>query len=281
MKADILLYFLSLLAVVFGVRAYLKLKQQNKLVLIQSQEIKKQLGELEHSNRQLQELFQERQQLIGIVSHDLKGPFNRIFALIQLMKMSSDNLTAEQQEYLGKMHHIATDGLSMVRNLLDNRKLESKGIELSKERLNISTLINSLLKSYHPLFGNKQIKIEFESKEVFIQADKMYLSRVIENLLSNALKFSPSGKSIYISILQKDAMVEVRIQDEGPGITAEDQKRLFQKFQTLSAKPTGGESSTGLGLSIVKAILDKMGAEIKYINESGKGATFAIYLPVD
>jgi len=93
----------------------------------------------------------EKQQLIGLVSHDLKGPFNRIFALIQLLEITSENLTEEQREYMGKMHQIVADGLGMIRNLLDNRRLEDQGIDLSPERLNLATVLGSLVKNYRTL----------------------------------------------------------------------------------------------------------------------------------
>ena len=126
-----LLVFATLFAsVIYMIRVYRQSMRQNKLILLQSKEIQKQNRELEHRNKLLQELNIEKQQIIGVVSHDLKGPFNRIFALMQLITMSSENLTADQKEYLGKIHQIVADGLSMVRNLLDNRKLEDRGIDM-------------------------------------------------------------------------------------------------------------------------------------------------------
>ena len=86
--------------------------------------------ELKEQNQKLNDLNKEKQQIIGLVSHDLKGPFNRIYALIQLMSLSSENLTSEQVEYHGKIHQIVADGLSMVRNMIDNQKFEDIGIDL-------------------------------------------------------------------------------------------------------------------------------------------------------
>jgi signal transduction histidine kinase len=125
---------LLLVVIVLQVRAYLKLKQKNKLILVQSREIKRQIQEQEKRNKEVGDLVHEKQQLIGLVSHDLKGPFNRIFALIQLMELTNENLTEEQREYLGKIHQIVADGLSMIRNLLDNRRLEDQGIDHSPRK---------------------------------------------------------------------------------------------------------------------------------------------------
>jgi signal transduction histidine kinase len=99
---------------------------------------------------------------------------------------------------------------------------------------------------------------------------------VVENILTNALKFSNSGKSVAINIQESAQSIELHICDEGPGFTEEDKKYMFKKFQRLSARPTGSESSTGLGLSIVKKYADLMNAKVELQSESGKGSTFVV-----
>lgn len=273
---NIILIVLLLVVIFLQVRAYLKLKQKNKLILVQSREIKRQIQEQEKRNKQVGELVHEKQQLIGLVSHDLKGPFNRIFALIQLMEITSENLTSEQREYLGKIHQIVADGLGMIRNLLDNRRLEDQGIDLVPEPLNLVTVLGSLIKNYRTLSAKKKIQIHFDAPvQAIVLADKLYIYRIFENLISNALKFSPEDRNIFVTIEEGEKVV-VKVKDEGPGISREDQKKLYQKFQRLSARPTGGESSTGLGLAIVKALVEKMGSELTCESEEGHGTTFIV-----
>jgi two-component system, sensor histidine kinase and response regulator len=244
---------------------------------VQSREIKRQIQEQEKRNKQVGDLVHEKQQLIGLVSHDLKGPFNRIFALIQLLEITNENLTPDQLEYLGKMHQIVADGLGMIRNLLDNRRLEDQGIDLAFEPLNLSNVLGSLVKNYRTLSEKKNIPIHFEApEEAVVLADKLYVYRIFENLISNALKFSPEKRKIYVTIEEIDSKIEIKVKDEGPGISEEDQKKLYQKFQRLSARPTGGESSTGLGLAIVKALVEKMGSELRCESQLGVGTTFII-----
>ncbi|KXK24260.1 MAG: ATP-binding region ATPase domain-containing protein [Bacteroidetes bacterium OLB12] len=270
---------LLVVVILLQVRAYLKLKQKSKLILVQSREIKRQIQEQEKRNKEVGGLVHEKQQLIGLVSHDLKGPFNRIFALIQLMELTNENLTEEQREYLGKIHQIVADGLSMIRNLLDNRRLEEQGIDQTPEQINLVLALGSLVKNYRALAVKKKIQIQFDPPaQAFVLADKMYLNRIFENLISNALKFSPEGKNIYVSIEEKGDKYAIGVRDEGPGISREDQKNLYRKFQRLSARPTGGESSTGLGLSIVKTLIEKMGGEIYCQSEEGNGTTFTVKL---
>lgn len=247
----------------------------------QSHMIEKHMTDLEESNRQLEDLNQEKLQLIGLVSHDLKGPFNRIFALVQLMNMSKGNLTEEQKEYLGKIQQISVDGLGMVRNLLDSRKLDETGIELRPTSLDFAHVATSLVKHYQTVAEKKHIEIDLKiSGDTTIRADKNYLSRMIENLLSNAVKFSGEGKKVECELIRKNEVVEFSVTDEGPGISKEDQLKLFSRFQSLSARPTAGESSTGLGLYITKSIAEKMRAEILCESELGKGAKFILRMPV-
>ncbi|MDQ1350791.1 MAG: hypothetical protein QG657_1093, partial [Acidobacteriota bacterium] len=136
-----------------------------------------------------------------------------------------------------------------------------------------------------------------------LSGDRMMLEQVMENLLSNAIKFSPFGKKIEVTVATvatvttvaaveakegnpgnphtgAGSIIKITVRDEGPGLTDEDKKRLFGKFQRLSAKPTGGETSTGLGLSIIQGLVSLHGGEIRVESEPGKGCVFSIDLPV-
>ena len=271
------IFFITFVAL--QLRSYVQLKKQTKLMAMQGEEIKKQMQELQQQNQLLEELNIEKQQIIGVVSHDLKGPFNRIFALVQLMSLSEDNFNDEQKEYLGKIHQIVADGLGMVRNLLDNRRFEDKGIELTVEKLDIASLISSLVKNYRILAEKKRSLIHFEAPwQLFLTTDKMCLTRIMDNLFSNALKFSPPEKNMYVKIQETDKFVEISVKDEGPGISLTDQHKLFLKYQRLTPRPTGGESSTGLGLYLVNAMVRKLEGDVFCESEVDKGATFVVRL---
>lgn len=270
---------LSLLVIILQVRAYYLLKRQNGIIVRQSIEIQKQNEVLARQNKQLHDLNLEKQQIISVVSHDLKGPFNRIFALMQLMNLSGDNLTNDQKEYVGKIHQIAVDGLNMVRNLLDARKIEEELIDVTLESIELEPFVSAFVKNYRAVADRKRIELNLLSPtDVYAIADRLYLNRILDNLLSNAIKFSQMDKKVTLSIEQKDKEVLFIVKDEGPGISEEDQKKLYKKFQKLTAKPTGGESSTGLGLSIVKTLVEKMGGSITCESQPGKGSRFIIAL---
>ncbi|HEY5692201.1 MAG TPA: HAMP domain-containing sensor histidine kinase [Cyclobacteriaceae bacterium] len=270
---------LLLLVIILQVRAYYILKRQNKVITDQSLEISKQNQVLGRQNQLLNDLNSEKQLIIGVVSHDLKGPFNRIFALSQLLNLSSKNLTDEQKGYVARIHQIAVDGLNMVRNLLDTRKLEDRGIDMTLESIQLEPFVSSFVKNYQTVAEEKKIDLIFQSpSNISVIADRLFLNRVLDNLLSNAVKFSMPKKKVTVSIDKKDDQVHLAVKDEGLGITKEDQKKLYQKFQRLTAKPTAGESSTGLGLSIVKALTEKMGGTIKCESKEGEGTKFIVSL---
>lgn len=273
---------LLLLVIILQVRAYYILKRQNSIITKQSIEIQKQNEALARQNQQLNDLNIEKQQIIGVVSHDLKGPFNRIFAIMQLMSMSGDNLTDDQKEYVGKIHQIAVDGLNMVRNLLDSRQIDEKILDLTLEPIELKPFVSSFVKNFRSVADRKKIYLHFKGSDgVVVMADRLYLSRILDNLLSNAIKFSEKEKNVTVSIENSGEQVLLTVTDEGPGISEEDQKKLYLKFQKLTARPTGGESSTGLGLSIVKTLIEKMGGSISCKSQLDKGAAFTISLKKD
>jgi signal transduction histidine kinase len=120
---------------------------------------------------------------------------------------------------------------------------------------------------------------------VLVQADRNALVQIAENLISNAIKYSPHGKNVVVGVLESDAtngvdtLLRIEVKDEGPGISDKDKKKLFGKFVRLSAQPTGGEHSTGLGLSIVKKLVEAMQGRVWCESAQGEGATFVVELP--
>ena len=259
------------------------LKSQNKLIAEQNEEILVKNKQLEFQNRKLKQINEEKSNLIGIVSHDLKSPFNRIFALLNLLKLTGKEFSGEEQEYLSKMHQVIKDGLALIRNLLDMRAIEDEGIKMQIEEIDAVRLVKEILKAHKPLADIKKIKLKLSKTEdkIVMISDRLYISRIVENLLSNALKFSEHATLVEVKIekISTDRL-KIEILDQGPGISSEDLKLLFQKFQVLTAKPTDGESSTGLGLSIVKTLVEKLGGEISCTSQLGKGTSFSISLPL-
>jgi len=242
---------------------------------------KRKTDELLQNNQRIKyridELEMEIRQLTGIVSHDLKVPFNRIFALIHLIQRSSDNLQPEQQVYLSKIHIVIADGLGLIRNLADKQKLEGKGIDLTFEPVNLSTVLGLLTRNYKGISEIKNIHLHLQMQpDLMVHTDKHYLYRILENVLSNAIKFSPENKNVFVNTIENESHIIVEVRDEGPGMSEEDQRRLYRTFQPLTTRPTGGETSTGIGLAVAKAIADKLEAGLYCVSELERGTTFTL-----
>jgi signal transduction histidine kinase len=236
--------------------------------------------DVESLKKTIEDLDKERQQIISIVSHDIKAPLNRVFALVQLLHLGEENFTTDQQQYLDKIHQVVADGLSMIRNLVDYRNLEYRKIEIHEEEININNFMISTVRNFKALAGKKNINIHINAiGEAIIISDNQCLNRVADSLLSNAIKFSPEGKEIFVNVKIENSHIEISIRDEARGFTAEDMNKMFSKFQKLSAKPTSGESTTGLGLYIAKKMLDKINGKITCETKEGLGSTFTVILP--
>lgn len=229
---------------------------------------------------QVDELTREKQQIISLVSHDIKAPLNRVFALVQLMQMEGENLTEDQLEYLTKMHLVVADGLGMIRNLVDYRNLEYKRIEIIPEEMDIVQVMKLVVRNFSTQAEKKKIELELQAPDsLMIQSDNHCILRSFENLISNGLKFSKEGKKVFIKMQGNDHGATISVQDEAGGFTQDDLKKMYGKFQKLSALPTAGESTTGLGLLIIKLMLKKVKGEIHCETAEGLGSVFTITVP--
>lgn len=224
-----------------------------------------------------------KNEILGTVAHDLKNPLSVILGrtemLTELIGADSpkDNIAA-QVEHIRE----ATQRLTaMVNNLISDAMADAFDISIRREAIDVAVLVGEVAEANRPLADNKQqyLAVNAEPGQMTLcDADRM--REAIDNLISNAIKYSPIGGRIAINVEQDEASTSIRIADQGAGLSPEDLGRLFGRFQRLSAKPTGGESSTGLGLSIVKRIVDMHGGSVTAESEGpGQGATFLIRLP--
>jgi two-component system sensor histidine kinase/response regulator len=147
--------------------------------------------------------------------------------------------------------------------------------------VNLTEIANAAVRQYQEAARLKKIKIQtdFPAEAVFVLADIFALDQVLDNLISNALKFSSPEKIIFVSVRSAANRAECVVRDEGPGFTAEDKEKMFRRYARLSARPTGGEPSTGLGLSIVRKLVQAMGGELSCESVPGNGAEFTVRLP--
>ncbi|MBD0260111.1 MAG: hybrid sensor histidine kinase/response regulator [Cytophagales bacterium] len=226
-------------------------------------------------------LNEEKNLLIGLVAHDLRGPVGRVNALVDMVRLESHNLTPEQHDCLQMILESNEHLLSLIDRILDVEAIEAGRFTLSPERLDVAALLHEQLAGFKAAAARKHIALESPGpgQPVPGTIDRNFFTQIVENLLSNALKFSYPGSQVCVRLRTDEAWLYLEVQDEGPGLSAADHARLFGKFQRLSARPTGGEPSSGLGLSIVKKYVELMQGKVWCESEKGKGATFVVQLP--
>ena len=231
--------------------------------------------------KQVDAEVKEKQQIISIISHDIKAPFNRVLTLAQLIALEKPPLSDTQKDFLDKIHQTIADGLNLMRNLVDYRNILYRNMEIVHETVNISDLVKAAVINATSLAHKKQLKIITDiMPEIKIVSDHICISRAVDNLLANAIKFSPSMKEIGVLVRETEQEeVLIQIKDQGPGFTQDDMGKMYNRFQQLSALPTAGETSTGLGLFITRSMVERVGGKIQCITTEGSGSTFIIRLP--
>jgi PAS domain S-box-containing protein len=260
--------------------------EQDRVYLAQEREAKnvalRMNAEIEAKNEKLIQLNQEKNEFLGIAAHDLKNPLSAIIGLAEEIRESFDDMPPEEViEYAEKIHQASDKMFALITNLLDVNAIESGNMDVTLKATDIFPVVDNLVRYYQRPAKAKDIDLRFHHDgTVFIAlVDESTTHQVLDNLISNAVKYSPHGKVIDIRLLRGDAYLRCEIQDQGPGLNAEDKAKLFGKFNRLSAKPTGGEHSTGLGLFIVKKLVEAMRGKVWCDSEPGQGACFSIELP--
>jgi signal transduction histidine kinase len=224
-----------------------------------------------------------KNEILGTVAHDLKNPLGVILGRTEMLT-ELISTSASKESVTAQIDHIrdATRRLtSMVDHLISDAMADAFDITIRREPVDIAALVSEVADANQPLAVNKQQSITVSAPaNIVTMCDTDRIREAIDNLVSNAIKYSSIGGKISVLVTHEEDSTVIRVADEGAGLSPEDLGRLFGRFQRLSAKPTAGESSTGLGLSIVKRIIDMHGGEVAANSDGpGKGSTFTIVLP--
>jgi signal transduction histidine kinase len=225
-----------------------------------------------------------KNEILGTVAHDLKNPLGVILGRTEMLT-ELITTSASKESVTAQIDHIrdATKRLTtMVDHLISDAMADAFDITIRRELVDLAVLVNEVADANQPLAVNKQQTITVSAPpDIVTMCDTDRIREAIDNLVSNAIKYSPIGGKIALLVSREDDTTVIRVADEGQGLSPEDLGRLFGRFQRLSAKPTAGESSTGLGLSIVKRIVDMHGGEVTAASSGpGRGSIFTITLPI-
>lgn len=233
-----------------------------------------------HQNKKLNELDKEKDEFLGIVAHDLRSPLTGIVSAVDLLK--TDNLSkAEVQEYNEIISISAGRMLGLIDRLLNINEEESRLDNINITKVSLQKTIDEVVENYKKHAQQKGIALIWNglANKKKVKADKEALRRILDNLISNALKYSPSGSTVKITTASREKMIKISVKDNGPGINLEEQKKLFKRYNRLSTEPTADEGSTGLGLFIVKKLTENMNGTVECKSKPGEGAEFIVYLP--
>ncbi|MBI5645736.1 MAG: tetratricopeptide repeat protein [Ignavibacteriae bacterium] len=237
------------------------------------------LEESQRARHAAEEASSIKTRLLSIASHDLKNPLSVIIGIAEIIEGDTED-QAKTRDLAGMIRESGNRMLSLLYDLLDMSELEMGRIILNFRAVDVIPLVEAAVHEYRPLAEKKrqQLKLTVGSAgPLHVMADEKRLREAVTNLVDNAIKFSPLDASIYVTVVKLDK-VQIAVRDEGPGLTERDKMLVFGQFQRLSARPTAGEPSTGVGLSIVKQVIELHGGSVTVESEEGKGSTFIIEL---
>ncbi len=246
------------------------------------------MEEIRISNEALKKSNAIKNEFIELAVHDLKNPLSNIIGLSGIIN-EEDNLEKDEIKELSRRIYSSSERMiKVVNNLLMNREVELDKLRVDMEPFDIIPVIEDIIDQNKSAAAAKNISIGFDAadKTVFVYADINLTAQVIDNLLSNAIKFSPNRKNVWIKVkklspeetIESGLNIKIEVRDEGPGMTDEDKKKLFGRFVKLSAKPTGNEPSTGIGLFLVKKFVEAMNGKVWCESEINRGAKFIVTL---
>lgn len=231
---------------------------------------------------ELKHLNQTKDRVLRIASHDLRNPLAAIAGLAEFLKEDTRNLSESQREIVDCIEEAGKSVVTLLNELLDLSSLDSGNFSLNKETLDLCELVRNLVPLFMGEAERKNIRLKFDSQQeaVEMSLDRQQVRRVVDNLISNGIKFTPSGGAVTVRIKSCHRGALLEVDDTGPGIPDHEASSLFKEFGKTSNVPTGGEKSTGLGLSICHRIVEAHEGSITFTNLPEGGTRFSVTLPV-
>jgi signal transduction histidine kinase len=236
-------------------------------------------NELESKNRELARTIETQNKLLGMAAHDLRNPIGAIHSFVDLMLEDEDeySLVEDTKEILDIISQSSAYMMYIISNLLDLSKINAGKLDLKQVNTTFLELLNNVLNRTKFSAKKKDINIIVEKSEQLndsIYVDKLYIEQVIENILSNSIKYTFRGTDVIINIFNEEDKLTIEFIDNGVGIKETEQNKLFKAFSKTSSVPTEDESSTGLGLAISKKVIEASGGTIGYRPNSPSGSIF-------
>ena len=244
-------------------------------------ELRRQKRLLQESNEQLRTLEELRDNLVHMVVHDMRTPLTAIYGFLKALEMfEGESLSDQGRQFVQTALASSEDLLEMVSSLLDVSKMEAGEMKLNLAQCELLTMARDALAKAEPLRGDRQLILSGTDEPVAVMADAEMIARVFQNLLSNALKFTPDDGQVTVSVESSADAARVLVQDTGPGIPPEYRERIFEKFGQVENPANKQRYSTGIGLTFCKLAVEAHGGQVGVDSEEGRGSTFWFALPV-
>ncbi len=237
---------------------------------------------IEKQNEELHRLNNLKNLFLGMAVHDLRNPIANIQLMSDVLLGDGRNplSTAEQQDFIKDINAQARFMAELIGDILNMAEIESGQIQLVMEEIELAGFLKTIVRHHNKLAAAKGTRVVLSSRPSgSMHVDGQRVRQALDNLVSNAIKYSPPGSLVRLRAARLGSGWHFEVQDEGPGISEKDHSRLFQDFARLSARPTGGEKSTGLGLAIARRMVEAHGGQIGVDSVPGHGATFWFNIP--
>lgn len=251
--------------------------EKGRLVL----ELADQKAAIEQQNEELRYLNELKNTFLGIAAHDLRNPIGNIRLITHLLLEAQNDLSQRQcLALLNDINAQTNHMLSLLDDLLDVTLIEAGKLSLQLQPLDLGQFLTEIVQRHAMMAGPKGTQVVLEQvPPALAKADPVHLRQVVDNLISNAVKYSPPASRVTVAVERNSAGWRINVTDQGPGITEADRQNLFKDFARLSAQPTGGEKSVGLGLAISRRVVEAHGGQIGVDSLPGQGANFWFTLP--
>jgi signal transduction histidine kinase len=260
-------------------KSYLKIRRQKELIEKQNESISEQKAMLEQQNFDLTKLNEEKNHLISMVIHQIKNPLTSSLCMAEMLDSREGQVDETEKEGLAIIRNSLKRINNLVNEILDVSTIDSKVYELRLEMVNVKEILEELLNNYRYFIEQKNIALEAEIRDISARLNRVYITQIMDNLISNAIRFTPEGKTIRVRLSQQEEKVEFCVCDEGPGMEKEKLERIFDQYNRQTSMFDQEKARYGLGLAIVYKYTTAMKGQVRCESETGKGTSFFVELP--
>ena len=257
-------------------KSYIKIQKQKEAIEEQNQSIKEAKDKMEEQNFDLLHLNEEKNHLLSVVVHGLKNPLTSSLTMIDMMLNDPEKACEEHRDYAGIILNSLQRMNKMINQILDINVIESKVYHLNMERINLKEIVEKISNIYKHTFDQKDIDFRLSLEDLHAELNEVYILQVIDNLVSNAIKYTPAGKTVSIDLVSKNGKVVVEVKDTGIGIPKQLIPGIFDQYERKKHHLQQLDPDTGLGLAIVKKYVDAMNGKVWCESEHEKGSSFFV-----